>query len=418
MSLTETPITSRSDRILRSRKESLSHEPCLPYLFDKPMTISNSGVYSIGGPNLSNLILMNDIIPAHLGFELQKEISNKADLRQHKILVNGKPVYQPRLSAFYGPADYSFSGLTMKAIPTSNLPKVLETDIYLRNVVENAHGLSLTSDSHLINLYRNGSDSCGFHADNEPLLDKKSPIYCLSLGATRTLTITTKEKGSKHLSVVLTHGSLLIMREGFQDKFLHAILKDPTCKDPRTSITSRKCCPIYLASLPPCSPPAPSPYLAPNPSIDHTSAIAALSPLAAKKYVGPASSPITQPLVCMGCQTDVPPPETQTLPIPVNTPAFPLPDTSLATIAITPLSLESTLAGIDSLKRSLVITELERHKLPTTGLCPDLKKRLKAHMKRLYKSYNQQPTSPMTADQNSQGKLPDVTTPTAKTTLN
>ena len=67
----------------------------------------------------------------------------------------------------------------------------------------------------LANLYRDGSDKVGWHADDEPLFGEDPMIASLSFGASRTFKV--REKGGKASeSVELTSGSLLIMPPGMQ----------------------------------------------------------------------------------------------------------------------------------------------------------------------------------------------------------
>ena len=208
-------------------------------------------------------------------------LRTRPPLVEHYIQVNGRSKKQPRLSAFYGPTDYTFSGLTVKAQPISDLPLVNETDHFIKQSVENTHGIDLRSDSHVINYYKDGSASCGAHADDEPMVDSQSAIYCLSLGETRIMTIESKHANSSTLSIELKHGSLLIMREGFQQKFIHAIPKDLSRKGDRGSITWRNTCPLYLAANPPITP-VESPYINGTPNIEKLN----FPNHSAKKYVG------------------------------------------------------------------------------------------------------------------------------------
>ena len=90
----------------------------------------------------------------------------------------------------------------MKATPTGDLPVVLETDQFIGKSVFKTHSLNLSSDCFVINLYKNGSHSCGAHADDEPMIDQRFAIYLLSLGATRTMTIERKYKKSSVLSIL------------------------------------------------------------------------------------------------------------------------------------------------------------------------------------------------------------------------
>ena len=88
----------------------------------------------------------------------------------------------------------------------------------------------------LVNGYRDGQDSMGWHRDNEPEIDTAS-IASLSLGATRTFKIrhrTTKEV----VNVELAHGDLLVM-EHLQTLHEHSVPKRAKVAAPRMNFTFR-----------------------------------------------------------------------------------------------------------------------------------------------------------------------------------
>ena len=66
-------------------------------------------------------------------------------------------------------------------------------------------------DSVLLNLYRDGRDSMGFHADDEPELGDNPLIASVSLGATRRFELRSKRGKPPPLALALEHGSLLVM---------------------------------------------------------------------------------------------------------------------------------------------------------------------------------------------------------------
>jgi len=91
----------------------------------------------------------------------------------------------------------------------------------------------------LANLYRDGKDSNGWHADNEKELGRNPVIASISLGAARRFDLKHNTKvDSKQL--VLPHGSLLIMGGMMQHHWKHCIAKTAKIIQPRINLTFRK----------------------------------------------------------------------------------------------------------------------------------------------------------------------------------
>lgn len=89
-----------------------------------------------------------------------------------------------------------------------------------------------------LNLYLDGSDSLGWHADDDAEIDHNRPIAVITLGAGRDIAFKRNVKGAHPERMFLQSGSLLIMRPGMQQTHLHAIPKMDTA-GPRISLTFR-----------------------------------------------------------------------------------------------------------------------------------------------------------------------------------
>ena len=108
-------------------------------------------------------------------------------------------------------------------------------------------GLDEQPNSCNINLYRDGNDQVGWHADDEPLFEGEYNDVCilsLSLGSSRTFQV--KKKGVKGVgrneatsSFVVSHGDLCTMEGRFQRHYLHAVLREPDVQEPRINLTWR-----------------------------------------------------------------------------------------------------------------------------------------------------------------------------------
>jgi alkylated DNA repair dioxygenase AlkB len=167
---------------------------------------------------------------SELFIKLQKDIP----WRSQKIKIFGKEVNEPRLVAWYGDADatYTYSGLKLNPLPWT------EVLISIKNKVETITEQSFNSV--LLNFYRHGSDYMGWHSDNEKELGKNPMIASLSLGETRTFQLKPrKERGHSPLSIPLESGSLLLMGGAIQHCWKHRI--SPSKKDlgPRINLTFR-----------------------------------------------------------------------------------------------------------------------------------------------------------------------------------
>lgn len=147
-------------------------------------------------------------------FERLKE---ETPWEQRTIHVYGREVKQPRLTAFYGEPDakYAYSGIAHDPLPWTDLISEMRQDI--ENLLEHHF------NSVLLNYYRSGDDSIGFHADDEPELDHV--IASLSLGSARTLIFRHKEGKYPDVKVEQSDGTLMLMMGQTQENWLHGINK-------------------------------------------------------------------------------------------------------------------------------------------------------------------------------------------------
>ena len=92
----------------------------------------------------------------------------------------------------------------------------------------------------LLNLYRDGADSNGWHADNEKELGKQPQIASFSLGASRFFHFKHRRIKEEKYKMELHHGSLLLMEGAMQEHWLHQIPKTKKLMQPRINLTFRK----------------------------------------------------------------------------------------------------------------------------------------------------------------------------------
>jgi alkylated DNA repair dioxygenase AlkB len=148
------------------------------------------------------------------------------------VIIFGKHIVTKRKVAWYGDSDYlyAYSNTTKQALAW------IEELLELKQIVEKLTETKFNSC--LLNLYHNGNEGIGWHSDDEESLAPKSTIASLSLGAERKFSF--KHKQTKQtISLVLEHGSLLIMKDNTQTNWLHSLPKSDKITSPRINLTFR-----------------------------------------------------------------------------------------------------------------------------------------------------------------------------------
>jgi alkylated DNA repair dioxygenase AlkB len=150
--------------------------------------------------------------------------------RAEIVTVYGKQHPQPRLTAAYGAAPYTYSGLTIHPLPWTALL------LSIKDAVESASGH--TFNSVLLNYYRDERDSMGMHSDDERELGRNPVVASVSFGATRTFIL--RHKASRQtIKLDLPDGCLLLMAGALQHHWQHGINKLAKTTGPRVNLTFR-----------------------------------------------------------------------------------------------------------------------------------------------------------------------------------
>ena len=164
---------------------------------------------------------------------LFESLKSSIKWQQDRIKVYGKEHLQPRLTALYGDNNltYSYSNITMT-------PHLFNDDLlHIKKAVEKQSNAVFTTC--LLNLYRNGDDSNGWHADNEKELGPEPIIASVSLGEDRWFHFKHKTDKNLRKKIVLQHGSLILMKGRTQENWLHQIPKSKKINKPRINLTFR-----------------------------------------------------------------------------------------------------------------------------------------------------------------------------------
>ncbi|WP_350287642.1 alpha-ketoglutarate-dependent dioxygenase AlkB [uncultured Croceitalea sp.] len=153
--------------------------------------------------------------------------------QQDDIAVFGKTYTQPRLTALFAnnTLPYSYSNITMH-------PQVFSSELLLiKSAIETIEPIVFTTC--LANLYRDGKDSNGWHADDEKELGQNPVIASVTLGQERWFHLKHKEDRSLKQKILLGHGSLLLMKGPTQHFWKHQIPKTTRAIGERINLTFR-----------------------------------------------------------------------------------------------------------------------------------------------------------------------------------
>jgi len=163
-------------------------------------------------------------------FEILKET---IQWKQEPIKIMGKEIMQPRLTAWYGEQKtYRYSGITM-------LPQIWTKELLMiKERIESEAGCNFTNV--LLNYYRDGNDSMGWHKDNEKELGPNPVIGSVSFGVSRSFQFKNKSDQNLKEKVLLSSGSFLLMAGSTQHHWYHRVPKEPKILESRINLTFRR----------------------------------------------------------------------------------------------------------------------------------------------------------------------------------
>ena len=162
-----------------------------------------------------------------------EKLKNEIPWQQDNITVFGKTHPQPRLTALFGNEGkpYSYSNIVMQ--PNAWNPLLS----FIKSEFEEICNENFTTV--LLNYYRDGKDSNGWHADNEKELGRNPVIASVSFGAERYFHLQHNTIKEQKLKINLEHGSLLLMKGTTQHFWKHQIPKTAQAIGPRINLTFR-----------------------------------------------------------------------------------------------------------------------------------------------------------------------------------
>ncbi|KKO44438.1 DNA methylase [Arsukibacterium ikkense] len=168
---------------------------------------------------------------------LQTRLIAELAWRQEQIRIYGKTVKIPRQQVWMGEShcSYQYSGVRFE--PTPWHPAVQQLCQQVSDATTSAFNCVL------LNLYANGQDHMGWHADDEPELGMAPLIASLSLGASRRFDLRHRTL-SHRLQLQLDNGSLLLMAGACQQHWQHSLPKQRRVAAPRLNLTFRYITPV------------------------------------------------------------------------------------------------------------------------------------------------------------------------------
>ncbi len=157
---------------------------------------------------------------------------NSIEWKNDEAVIFGRHIFTKRKVAWYGDVgfSYTYSNTTKQALGWTK--ELLE----LKDIVEQRTGE--TFNSCLLNLYHDGSEGMAWHSDGEKDLKRNGAIASLSFGAERKFAFRHKQTKEK-VSLILEHGSLLMMKDATQTNWLHRLPPTKVITKPRVNLTFR-----------------------------------------------------------------------------------------------------------------------------------------------------------------------------------
>jgi len=181
-----------------------------------------------------------DLVEYYPGFfneqasaSMMASLVNNIQWKQETLFIYGRPVKTPRLTAWYGDeaVSYTYSGKQFLGLPWTK--ELLDIKTRIEPVAKT------TFNSVLLNYYRDGNDSMGWHSDDEPELGANPIIASVSFGQERRFDLRKIIDHQQKHQVNLANGSLLIMKGDLQHQWQHQVAKSKKVKGARINLTFR-----------------------------------------------------------------------------------------------------------------------------------------------------------------------------------
>ncbi|MNL14969.1 2OG-Fe(II) oxygenase superfamily protein [compost metagenome] len=196
-------------------------------LFSTEVT-GHSNLLPYGG----TVLYYGKLMPPDQANHYLNALLSNIEWKSDEAIILGKHIFTKRKVAWYGDQEfeYTYSNTTKRALPWTNY--LLE----LKAIAEEKTGE--TFNSCLLNLYHNGDEGMAWHSDGEKDLKKNGAIGSMSFGAERKFSFKHKQT-KENVSLILEHGSLLVMKDTTQTNWLHRLPPTKLIHKPRVNLTFR-----------------------------------------------------------------------------------------------------------------------------------------------------------------------------------
>lgn len=165
--------------------------------------------------------------------ELFAQLRDEIPWEQHSVGINDRVIPQPRLSSWHGDIVHKYASLAHHLVPHP-------WSATLAGIRARVEALAAGRfNSMLANLYRDGQDAIGWHADDEPELGPRPLIASLSLGGERRFDMRLRADHGRVVRMVLEHGSLLVMGGAMQKYWQHSLARTAQPVGERINLTFR-----------------------------------------------------------------------------------------------------------------------------------------------------------------------------------
>lgn len=192
----------------------------------------NEGIQSIISTS-GDVSYLEGFIPLEDSIKLYEWMKKNIDWMQYPIKMFGKTFLQPRLIAFQGDKDIQYSYSNTKLIAAEWSEKVFAIKTACEKATKSIYNCVL------INYYRDGNDSMGWHSDDEDELGDAPAIASVSIGIARKIDFRLKTNHRDKIQLQLSSGSLLFMAGQTQRNWQHQIAKSKKIKAGRINLTFR-----------------------------------------------------------------------------------------------------------------------------------------------------------------------------------
>jgi len=164
---------------------------------------------------------------------LMAELVSTIEWKQETLIIYGRPVKTPRLTAWYGDEGISYTYSGRQFFGLSWTPALLGIKSRIEPIAQT------TFNSVLLNYYRDGNDSMGWHSDDEPELGINPIIASVNFGQERRFDLRKTNNHQQKHSLNLANGSLLIMKGDLQHHWQHQVAKSKKAMRARVNLTFR-----------------------------------------------------------------------------------------------------------------------------------------------------------------------------------